>query len=95
MSCLISIYNQIQSILKARARHAQNKYPLETLTMGAVLRGPVLSDYVGMGGVSILYTTVSEYTGFDCGGGGNKHDLTQTLIIAKGLRYIEANQTVS
>ena len=44
--------------------------------MGAVLRGPVLSDYVGMGGVSILYTTVSDYTGFDCGGGGKKHDLT-------------------
>ena len=33
----------------------------------AVLRGPVLSDYVRMRGVSDLYTTVSDYTASDCG----------------------------
>jgi hypothetical protein len=39
-----------------------------------------------------LCTTVSDYTGSNC---GNKCDVTKTLNAINGLHYMKANQTLS
>lgn len=51
---------------------------------GATLRatmtmGTLLSDYAVVGGLSILYSTVSDCVGSDSGGGRNKRNLSQTI----------------